>query len=82
MMMPAISSSPPCTDRIVAARDRIDHPLADARPGEDRLGEDRAGQQDADLQADGGDDRDQRVAQRMQPTTRRGDRPLARAVRT
>jgi hypothetical protein len=35
--------------RIVAAEDGIDHPLADARPGEDGLGQDRACHQHADL---------------------------------
>ena len=69
-------------DRVVALEDRIDHPFADARPGKDRLGEDGAGQQHADLQADGGDDRDQALRSACTPMTRRGDRPLARAVRT
>ena len=50
---------------IVAPADRLDQPFADTRPGEDRLGEDGAGQQRADLQADHGDDGDERVAQRM-----------------
>ena len=65
MTIAPISSMPPCSDRIVAAADRLDQPLADAGPGEDRLGQDRAGEQHADLQADHRDDRDQRVAQRV-----------------
>ena len=65
MTMPAISRMPPCSTGIVAPADRIDQPVADARPGEDRLGEDGAGEQRADLQADHGDHGDQRVAQRM-----------------
>ena len=69
--------------RIVAAADRLDQPLADARPGEDRLGQNGTGEQVADLQADDGDHRDQRIAQRMDADDAgAGDRPLARAVRT
>ncbi len=68
--------------RIVAPADGLDQPFADAGPGEDGLGEDGAGEQHADLQADHRDDRDQRIAQRMQrPPRESGDRPLARAVR-
>src|SRR5580692_12018200 len=47
---------------IIAARDRIDQPMADARPGEDIFGEHRASHQAADLEADDRDHRDQRVA--------------------
>nr|GEV65417.1 hypothetical protein [Tanacetum cinerariifolium] len=50
-------------DRVVAGADGFDQPLADARPGEDRLGQNRTGQQCADLQAEHGQNRDQRVAQ-------------------
>ena len=66
MTISAISSRPALHHDIVALEDGIDHPLADAGPGEDRFGEDGAGQQQADLQADGGDHRDQRIAQGMQ----------------
>ena len=66
MTIAAISSDAALQHRIVAPADRLDQPFADARPGEDRLGQDRAGEQHADLQADHGDDRDQRVAQGVQ----------------
>src|SRR5438105_809206 len=49
-------------NRIIARLDAVDQPIADARPGENRFGEDRARQQQTDLEADDGDDRDQRIA--------------------
>src|SRR6185503_11030657 len=52
-------------DGVVARLHAVDQPVADARPGEDRLGQDRAGQKQADLQADDRDDWDERVAQRV-----------------
>src|SRR5262245_51422598 len=51
--------------RIVAPADRFDEPVADARPGEDRLGEHGAGHEGGDLEPDRGDDRDKGVAQSM-----------------
>ena len=51
------------TTRVVAARDRVEHERPHAGPGEHRLGDDGAGQQLADLQAEHGRDRDERVAQ-------------------
>src|SRR5262245_39655842 len=50
---------------IVAPADRFDEPVADARPGKDRLGEHRTGHEGGDLQPDRGDDRDEGVAQGM-----------------
>ena len=52
-------------DRVVELARRVDRELADARPREDRLGDDRAREQERDLEADVGDDRQQRVAQRV-----------------
>src|SRR5690606_9656783 len=51
--------------RIVTLEHRIYHPFADARPGKDRLGKDSARQHHAHLQANGGDDRDHGVSQRV-----------------
>src|SRR6266550_1148999 len=55
----------PLHDRIVARLNAVNQPVAHARPGKDGLGQDRAGQQQADLQTDHGDHRNQRVAQRV-----------------
>ena len=52
-------------DRIVARLHAVNQPVADAGPGKDRLGQDRARQQQADLQPDDRDHRNQRVAQRV-----------------
>src|SRR5688500_7728743 len=54
-------------DDVVALGDRVDHPLADPGPGKDRFGQDGARHQRADLQADGGDDGDQRIAKSVEP---------------
>src|SRR6266545_6523681 len=51
--------------RIVAGEDRVHHEPSDAWQGEHRLDEDRASQQRAELQADHGDYRIQRVAERV-----------------
>src|SRR5713226_7261822 len=52
-------------DRVVTPEDPLDEPFADAGPGKDRLCQDGAGEDDADLQPDHRDDRDESVAQRM-----------------
>src|ERR1700738_1734214 len=52
-------------DRIVARLNAVDQPVAHARPGKDGLGQDRAGQQQADLQTDHRDHRNESVAQRV-----------------
>ena len=49
--------------REVAARRRIDEQLADAVEVEHLLGDDEAADQEGELEADHGDDRQQRVAQ-------------------
>ena len=67
--------------RIIAAVDALDQPFADARPGENRFGQDRAGEQHADLQADHGHHRDQRIAQAMDGDHAETRQSLARAVR-
>src|ERR1700682_5344332 len=51
--------------RIVARLNAVDQPVADARPGKDGLGQDRAGQQQANLQPDHRDHRNECVAQRV-----------------
>ena len=52
-------------------------------PGaEDGLGEDRAAERDADVHAEHRHDRQQRVAEHVERSTRRSGAPLARAVRT
>ncbi len=76
MTTPAISSSPPCDRWIIAARNRIDHPFADTGPGEDRFGQDGAGQQCSDLKANGGDHRNEGVAQGMDADHANGREPL------
>ena len=63
-------------DRIVARLHAVDQPVADARPRKDRLGEDGAGQQQSDLQPDDGDDRDQRIAQRVHDDDAPARQPL------
>mmetsp|Transcript_59387 Transcript_59387/g.140251 ORF Transcript_59387/g.140251 Transcript_59387/m.140251 type:complete len:343 (-) Transcript_59387:286-1314(-) len=50
---------------VVAPRDGVDQPFADAGPAEDGFGQHRAGQQAAGLQAHHGQHRDQCVAQRV-----------------
>ena len=52
-------------ERVVAAEDRVHRQPADPGPGEDRLGDDRAPEQDAELEADDGDERNGRVLQRV-----------------
>ena len=69
--------------RIVARLDGLHGQAADARPGENRFGDDGAGEQRAELQAEDGEDGNQRVAERRGEKGRRdSERPLARAVRT
>ena len=48
---------------VLAADDRLVERAADAWDVEDALGDDRADHQDAEVDAEEGDDRDQRVAQ-------------------
>ena len=49
----------------VALADRLEHQPAEAGEEEDVLDDDRAGEQEGELQADDGEDRDQRVAERV-----------------
>ena len=58
--------------RIIAPPNGFNQPFADARPGKNRFGENRAGKQRAHLQAYDGDNRDQRVAQRMKANDAEG----------
>ena len=79
----AISSTTPCTSGIVAREDGVDDEAADARQGEDVLGDDGAADQRAELQAEHGDHRDERVlAARGRGSRATPTAPLARAVRT
>ena len=69
--------------RDVGAGHRLKKEEAHPRPLEHRLGQQCVGDQRADLQSADGDERQQRVAQRMdEPDAERRDAPLARAVRT
>src|SRR5690606_34070195 len=52
-------------DGVIARRDRVVHPAADAGPAEHGLGEQGAGQQRAEAEADDRYDRQQGVAQRV-----------------
>ena len=52
-------------ERVVAAEDRVHGEPAHARPREDRLRDDRAPEQDAELEADDGDEGDRGVLQRV-----------------
>src|SRR5437763_13405720 len=64
--------------RIIALVDRPQHQTSDARQRENLLDDDGAAEQDADLQPDHGDDRDQRVAQRVLEHDQAGSQPLGR----
>src|SRR5919108_5846419 len=52
-------------ERVVARVDRLDGEAAEPRPGEDRFGEDRPAEEEAELQPDDRQDRDERVAERV-----------------
>src|SRR5512139_1257359 len=52
-------------DRVVAPADRLDQEACDARDVEYRLSDDQAAHQEGRLDADNGDHRQRRVAQRM-----------------
>ena len=54
--------------RVVAREDAVDHQPSDARHGEHALGDDGAAEQLADMEADEGDRRDQRVAHHVPRT--------------
>ncbi len=54
--------------RIVAPADRLDQEAGDAGDVEDRFGDDQAAEQERGLDADGGDDRQHGVAQRVDRT--------------
>src|SRR2546427_4505053 len=62
--------------RVVASEDRVDQEQPKPRPAEHRFGEDRPAEQGAELEPDGGDDRDERVAEGVTPE----DRPLGEAL--
>lgn len=48
--------------RIIAGLDGLNSEAADARPGEDGFGDDGTGEKSAELKAENGDDRNERVA--------------------
>ncbi len=52
-------------DREVAMEDRVDHQLADSGDGEDLLDDERAADEEADVDAEDRDGRDDRVAERV-----------------
>src|SRR5580693_7565191 len=62
--------------RIIAPADRIDKPMADARPREDRLGQHRPGHQAGNREADDSHDRQERVAQGVNADDPRRGEPL------
>src|SRR5712691_6298571 len=64
-------------DRVVPGGDGVQDVAADADPAEDRLGEDGAAEQGAELQADDGHDRYERVAEGVPEH----DHPIPQALR-
>src|SRR6266850_4731043 len=73
----------PLHERVVLLQDRVDRQLPDALPREDGLDDDASREEPPDLQTDDGDDRDERVPQRVaqhEDARRQALRPRRRHV--